>query len=552
MRQKTYIYIHTHFFCSLAVVAHTRYLGEGFLTEMAAPSPIVKLVQSRLTYTQIKVEGPLKEDMGKASKECIIAITASIRKVPSIKLDDASVLQDLVIASVLPELAKKTIIEAVDAKVGLDETLGSGNAKQTLLNPELFQNQHCWETYGSVDSTCDTKLMCMAMRLVDLGGFKLSEPSFAAATAVAMHKEPMDPEALIMRIRQLKTFHGAIDKSCKIQGPPHYTDPETLKETNPMVWEQLEAGGPVTPSQLSKAEAAMRKTLQPCRAPKGQSGFVAGQSMAMQPWAPAAMTMPKAAQKLVQTWKQQWEKDQVMQQWQQQQQYAQHAQQAMQQQWMQPPMPCLKDAPREQPVFTLFNAPPKRPALEPPAPSSSVEPPKSESAPRSSVEPCQIADAPMSSEQPSQSAAAPENKAPEDTLVSKKHSVAENIAKFQAKINSLPLRPTLKEQKAKATTGKVVKNPTTGKVVKNHTKKPAAYVDKPLDKMDSLTWRPQWKSGARLYGCVTIYVDTESKCWRVKPGPGRRDERKVSFASGQNADKWQKVVDHVKSLPQIS
>ena len=51
----------------------------------------------------------------------------------------------------------------------------------------------------------------------------------------------------------------------------------------------------------------------------------------------------------------------------------------------------------------------------------------------------------------------------------------------------------------------------------------------------------------RHYGTVTIYTDKARCQWRVKPGPGRRDE--VKFP--RNPASWRKLVVHVKNLKQF-
>ena len=58
------------------------------------------------------------------------------------------------------------------------------------------------------------------------------------------------------------------------------------------------------------------------------------------------------------------------------------------------------------------------------------------------------------------------------------------------------------------------------KKVKNTLKKPAAFADATVKVKDDLKYDSKWKSGARYYGCATLYVDNGRGMWRVKPGQG--------------------------------
>ena len=88
-----------------------------------AASAIVKLVTSRLAYTQMKAQGPMQQDIEIASKEALASICECIRKVPAINVCEASTLQSLVSDSILPEQAKRDALNAMDAKVNLVTTL---------------------------------------------------------------------------------------------------------------------------------------------------------------------------------------------------------------------------------------------------------------------------------------------------------------------------------------------------------------------------------------------------------------------------------------------
>ena len=87
------------------------------------------------------------------------------------------------------------------------------------------------------------------------------------------------------------------------------------------------------------------------------------------------------------------------------------------------------------------------------------------------------------------------------------------------------------------------------KKVKKTLKKPAASANATVKVRDDLNYDPKWKSGARYYGCSTLYVDNGRGMWRVKPGCGRRDDRKFKFGTAENkVAVWRELAAHVKSI----
>ena len=81
-----------------------------------------------------------------------------------------------------------------------------------------------------------------------------------------------------------------------------------------------------------------------------------------------------------------------------------------------------------------------------------------------------------------------------------------------------------------------------GNVIK---KRPAAYMKK-RSTDDALIYRPA-KTTPRYYGEQTIYTDTITKKWRIKPGCGRRDHKMIAFGK-KPREQWAKVVEWVKEL----
>ena len=127
---------------------------------------------------------------------------------------------------------------------------------------------------------------------------------------------------------------------------------------------------------------------------------------------------------------------------------------------------------------------------------------------------------------------------------------------FQDKVNTLPPAPTKRGKgkgKAKAEgkgKGKgnteVAAKKVGQKVRKTTTKKTKEKI------WDELDFKPSFRK-PRYYGSITIYTAKAKKEWRVKPGPGRRDEFKYNFNGTPEFQelRWRMVVKKVKSLPQV-
>ena len=105
--------------------------------------------------------------------------------------------------------------------------------------------------------------------------------------------------------------------------------------------------------------------------------------------------------------------------------------------------------------------------------------------------------------------------------------------------------------KRQRTTAHQPKSSGTGKVMK----KPSAAVARRQNmrehEEDTLVFEyPNVALKPRFIGAVTIYNDRTRYKWRVKPGPGRRDDK--CFPYKRNAKKaWDGLVRHIKSLKSL-
>ena len=69
------------------------------------------LVTKRVEHLRMKVEGPM------VTPEAVASIVPCVSKAPKISIEDASTLHHAISSIILPEKAKQTIHEAIDAKV---------------------------------------------------------------------------------------------------------------------------------------------------------------------------------------------------------------------------------------------------------------------------------------------------------------------------------------------------------------------------------------------------------------------------------------------------
>ena len=87
--------------------------------------------------------------------------------------------------------------------------------------------------------------------------------------------------------------------------------------------------------------------------------------------------------------------------------------------------------------------------------------------------------------------------------------------------------------------------PTNPKKAAAPSKPKASDVEKFLKEVQGkLPYRDPKKHEPRYIGEITIYTDTKLKIWRIKPGCGRRDEKKVSFRKEPRVQ-WQSVLKKV-------
>ena len=231
---------------------------------------IVKFIKKRLEWARVRVQGPMQKDVDETIGIILPAITSTIGKVNQIDVDAAESIAVMLTTSVMSEDGEKEILEAVDRKVKI---LGGTRAaaKQELMHPEHYQSIATWEDFDRVGEA-DNKLLSMAKRLRNCGCNKLTEPSFAAATAVALHGHKVVSRSKLENTRTLKRLFASLPAS-DYEGPEIYpTFPDSIRESHPALWQQIADDGTIVASKIDEVIMMIKQSNQPCRKSKKGCG----------------------------------------------------------------------------------------------------------------------------------------------------------------------------------------------------------------------------------------------------------------------------------------
>ena len=231
---------------------------------------ILKFIRKRLEYARVRVQGPMQKDVDETIAIILPAITSTIGKVNHIDVDAAESIAVMLSTSVMSEDGEKEILEAVDRKVNI---LGGTRAtpKQELMHPENYQSTATWDDFDKIEDV-DSRLLGMAKRLKKCGCKRLTEPSFGAATAVALHKLKANTRSKLEHTRTLKRLFASVPAS-DYEGPEIYpTFPDPIRESHPALWEQIEDDGKIVASKIDEAVMMIKQFNQPCRKSKKGCG----------------------------------------------------------------------------------------------------------------------------------------------------------------------------------------------------------------------------------------------------------------------------------------
>ena len=482
---------------------------------------IVKFIRKRLEWARVRVQGPMQKDVDETNAIILPAITSTIGKVSNIDVDAAEAIAVMLSESVMSEDGEKEILEAVDRKVNI---LGGtrATAKQELMHPEHYQSTATWDDFDKIEDV-DSRLLGMAKRLKKCGCNRLTEPSFGAATAVALHKLKVNSRSKLENTRTLKRLFASVPAS-DYEGPEIYpTFPDPIRESHPALWEQIEDDGEIVASKIDEAIMMLKQNDQPCRKSKKGCGDEAPSMAPMVQFLNGATGQRTYGPSLAQF---------------------QHMQ-AMHGQLVQP----QDVGPR-----ILYNNPNHMPGqfMQPQLALHDInrEEVRPEAAAASAVA---LVDVAIPG-----AIIAPQLNTPKKALAPASDiPLGDFLHQYRKKVATVPLRKCMKIMKVMKEKAPPKKAPPKKAPVKKvmkimkgmKEKKPAASAKATVKVKDDLNYKPEWKSGPRYYGCATLYVDTGRGMWRVKPGTGRRDDRKFKFGTAENkVAVWRTLVAHVKSI----
>ena len=488
---------------------------------------IVKFIKKRLEWARVRVQGPMQKNGDETIAIILPAITSTIGKLNHIDVDAAESIAVMLSTSVMSEDGEKEILEAVDRKVNI---LGGTRAaaKQELMHPEHYQSIATWKDFDGV-AEVDSKLLSMAKRLRKCGCNKLTEPSFAAATAVALHNHKAVSRSKLENTRTFKRLFAQVPAS-DYEGPEIYpTFPDSIRESHPALWQQIADDGTIVASKIDEVLMMIKQSNQPCRKSRKGCGDEASSMAPMLQLLNEATGQRTYGPSLAQFQHMQALHGQLVKPQDDGPRIVYNNPNHMHGQFMQPQL-ALHDINREE-------VRPEAPAA-PAAALAAVLAPGDVAIPGATI--------------------APLLDTPKKALVSASDiPLGSFLAQYRSKVATVPLRKCMKIMKVmkekeppkkappkKAPAKKVMK---IMKAMKE--KKPAASAKATVNVKDDLNYKPEWKSGPRYYGCATLYVDKGRGMWRVKPGTGRRDDRKFNFGTAENkVAVWRTLVAHVKSI----
>ena len=228
------------------------------------PRALITLVQQRVSFMRQKVEGPQQKTVEEVGPDCREGIKRVLQKMGSLSLEDASSIHGILADSLLVDADRKAILDLVDTKV--DAEVDAEMYKSEMTHPENYQTEQCWQVYLT-EMSIDKRLETMAIQLHVCGGHKLTEPSYADATSVAMCTGQCSRDDALAHTRRLKTFfHQIASHISPAVGPPKFPElHHSLETTHPDLWAQINSNGPIVPSKLCKSQASLTKARAVCR-----------------------------------------------------------------------------------------------------------------------------------------------------------------------------------------------------------------------------------------------------------------------------------------------
>jgi hypothetical protein len=469
----------------------------------------------------------------------------------------------------LLEDAAADIREAIQTKADIQGDAGTAAAasekiRQVHTHLENYQAAGDWACYASPASH-ENKLLQMARRMHGIFLYHPTEPTISGAVAIALHVDGHhDPSYLLTKVRQMKEFLTNMLKTSGRTTAPDWpkafpAEVQHFKELHPVLFaaafaddlpvacpvpavmmQILKSGAPCRSTKLGCTDAAAHIVKNACRSQAiVNSVFQRQNSELLLPgfrWCNGVNSFPPLGAVA-----------------------AVPAAQAngllaladVPHQFMQPPV--------QQPV---------QPLVQPPVQQFQVQTPSSPSGSSEDLTPAKtLAVAGVGAT--SQANMIEKGMAKVSDMVSKfqERAVASKAAAAQARSDADDdlgaigdtERPAMKRPAAAMKSEPAAKKPKLGAAAAKSD--PATLKSKPNGKTNTEPVAEMefsnlpYKAGQhvpRYYGSVTVYTDSKSNSWRVKPAPGVRVEKKFKMRDdgAENREQWKTLVAYVKSLKQ--
>jgi len=351
----------------------------------------------------------------------------------------------------------------------------------------------------------------------------LTEKSFGATTAVALHKLKVNSRSKLENTRTLKRLFASVPEA-DYEGPEIYpTFPDPIRESHPALWEQIEDDGTIVASKIDECIMMLKQSDQPCRKSKKGCGGEAPSMAPMLQFLNEATGQRTYGPSLAQFQHMQAMHGQLVQPQDVGPRIVYNNPNHMHGQFMQPQL-ALHDINREE-----------------------VRP-EAAAAPAAALVDVAI---------PGATIATLLNTPKKALALASDIPLGDFLHQYRNKVATVPLRKCMKIMKVMKEKAPPKKAPPKKAPVKKVMKimksmkeeKPAASAKATVKVKDDLSYKPEWKSLPRYYGCATLYVDKGRGMWRVKPGKARRDDRKFKFDTAENkVAVWRELVAHVKSI----
>ena len=438
----------------------------------------------------------------------------------------------------------------------------SQSFRQVHLHLEQYLLQSEWDAFTSVTLSHDNKVMCMGKAMERLYLLHPSETTAASAVAIALSADGPHPlDFSLQKLRQLKHYLALCLKSSQKATSLPESFPERVADfakEHPTFYAAAFAHGEPIPCPVDRRKLMYMKANVPCRSSRSGCGYslpehhksVRGSVACVQ--AAVGMGSRPSFGDLPGF---QWANPQMQRLDLHPGRPRQHPYEAAAAQHAVPL--ALMDMPSAQQPLAL--PPQLQPLALPPQQQSLAPQPPSAAQGAGDGSTATVGTAPSDAPAVSvsdlvskwqQKAREVKSAAADDSDGARKRPSAAIPCKKQQKKKTGGQKKTAKAGKNKQQKEKTAGQKKAAKAGTGGKKKATANTS---GEFDTLTFK-YGPSLPRYYGSVTVYTDKKKEEWRVKPCPGSRETKKITWKGLDLADakrKWSFAVDYVKSIKQV-